>query len=271
LAGLGAAAPRLRLLGLELRPQPAHRPDIEWRQGYWDVVSASWCAPAGDPVPLRSVLPAGEPMAIICSEWLDDLPAVVAERDATGWKELLVGADGQERAGPPVSAADRDWLERWWPARPGTRSESGRTRDAAWSAVIECLRPAGGLAVMVDYGHLRRHRPAAGTLTGYQGGRQVLPRPSPAINLTAHVAVDSVQQAGAAAGARTEFVVTQREAVERLLPGPGRTDESGTLARLQARGERRLLADSLGDHWWLVQSVAPQQPGRSATGSPAAG
>lgn len=269
LADLGVAAPRLRLLGLELRPLPAHRPAIEWRQGYWDVHSAAWCPPVGDPVALRSVLPAGEPMAIVCSEWLDDLPAVVAERDATGWKELLVGPDGQELAGPPVPAADRDWLERWWPARPGTRAESGRTRDTAWSAVIGCLRPAGGLAVMIDYGHHRALRPAAGTLTGYQGGRQVPPRPSPAINLTAHVAVDSVQQAGADQGARTEFLITQREAVERLLPGSRRTAESGTLARLQAVGERRLLTDALGDHWWLVQSVAPGGP--ATTGSPAAG
>jgi hypothetical protein len=108
---------------------------------------------------------------------------------------------------------------------------------------------------MIDYGHLLDDRPAHGTLAGYQHGRPVLPRPSPAINLTAHVAVDSVRAAGEAAGARTELLVRQREAVRRLLPVPGRTDPSGTLARLQLAGERRLLADTLGDHWWLVQSV----------------
>ena len=116
---------------------------------------------------------------------------------------------------------------------------------------------------MIDYGHCLPDRPAGGTLTGFQYGRQVPPKPSPTINLTAHVAVDSVQQAGEEAGARTELLFTQREAVERLLPTPLAPDRSpdGALARLQTAGERRLLADTLGDHWWLVQSVTRESHG----------
>lgn len=278
LAQIRALAPHLRLIGLDLRadvPDDRGRPAVERILGYWDVVATGW-NPAGardaGPSPLTAVLPTGRPMAIICAEWLDDLPAVVAQRSPTGWREVLVRRDGRESLGGPVTAADARWLDDWWPAEVGQRAESGRSRDAAWSAVIECLRPAGGLAVMIDYGHRRVTRPAHGTLTGYRGGRQVKPRPSPTVNLTAHVAVDSVAAAGESAGARTELLTSQRQAVERLLPDQSCPGESGTLARLQYRGERRLLTDTLGDHWWLVQSVAPEGPaGGPATGWSAEG
>lgn len=265
LADIGVQAPQLRLIGLDLRsalPEDRPGPAVQRIFGSWDVVTGAW-QPGGDSkaglVPLSSVLPAGQPMAIICAEWLDDLPAVVAERAATGWCEVLVGPDGRESLGRPVSASDAHWLDRWWPAQVGQRAESGRSRDAAWSAVIEALQPAGGLAVMIDYGHRRDTRPVRGSLTGYRRGRQVLPQPSRAVNLTAHVAVDSVAAAGEASGARTEFLTSQQDAVDRLLPSPPGRTGSDTLSRLQDRGERRLLSDALGDHWWLVQSVAPAE------------
>jgi SAM-dependent MidA family methyltransferase len=274
LAEVAARSPRLRLIGLDVRPAPPMLPrDAIWLTGRWDSRAGAWRPGGGAaPVPLRSVIPAGpEPMLIVCSEWLDDLPAVIAAGSSGDWHEVLVGPDGTESVGGPVPAADTAWLDRWWPGA-GARAESGRTRDDAWSAVIGCLRPTGGLAVMIDYGHHRDTRPRAGSLAGYRLGRQVPPSPSPEINLTAHVAIDSLQAAGEAAGARTDLVLTQRQAVERLLPGTGRTERSDdTLARLQETSERRLLADTLGDHWWLVQSVDPAAPSlRGPTGAPAA-
>lgn len=269
LAEIGALAPRMRLIGLDLRPAPeyaAATSTTAWLRGCWDVDTAGWLrspdlAPGAGPVPLRTLLPAGQPMVVVAAEWLDDLPLVVAERVAGGWCQVRVGPDGTEAPGSPVPAADAAWLDRWWPAVPGSRAESGRTRDRAWTEMIDCLAGAGGLAVMIDYGHRLPDRPTGGTLTGFQRGRQVPPKPSAAINLTAHVAVDSVQQAGEDAGATTELVISQREAVELLLAEPARTDRSpaGALARLQADSERRLLADTLGGHWWLVQSVRPER------------
>lgn len=260
LTEIAALAPATRLIALDLRPAPPTVGSaIAWQRGCWDVETAAWQpANRAGSVPLRRILPVEEPLAIIAAEWLDELPTVVAERTSGGWREVRVRPDGSEAAGDPVQRADADWLDRWWPAEPVRRAESGRTRDQAWTAVIDCLRPAGGLAIMIDYGHRLPTRPEQGTLTGYQHGRQVPPRPSPTINLTAHVAVDSVALAGESAGARTEMLVSQREAVHRLLPGQGRTDRSngsGTLARLQSAGERRLLTENLGDHWWLVQSL----------------
>jgi len=230
-------------------------------QGYWDVDAEAWqpTDPSGSgPVPLSSLLPTGQPLAIVAAEWLDELPLVVAEGGPGDWRQVQVAPDGSEAAGPAVSTADAQWLDRWWPEAPGSRAESGRTRDRAWAEVVGCLRSAGGLAIMIDYGHRLPDRPAGGTLTGFAQGRQVPPRPSATINLTAHVAVDSVLKAGEEAEARTELLTSQREAVELLLAEPPVADRSGgeTLARLQRAGERRLLADTLGDHWWLVQSVS---------------
>lgn len=258
LAEVGALAPAMGLIGLDLRPAPADAvfESTGWLRGHWDVDASGWRPTDGPgPVPLAEILPCEEPLAIVAAEWLDDLPLVVADRTTDGWRRVLVRPDGRESVGEPVSAADAAWLDRWWPAAPGHRVESGRTRDVAWSAVIDCLASAGGLAIMIDYGHRLPDRPMNGTLTGYQYGRQVPPRPSSMINLTANVAVDSVADAGEASGARTELLISQRDAVERLLPSQRRTGGSDTLARLQFESERRFLADTLGDHWWLVQSV----------------
>ncbi|GAB3920920.1 hypothetical protein GCM10011575_17110 [Microlunatus endophyticus] len=261
LAEIGIRARQLRLIGLDLRsPEPATLP-VTWLRGWWDVEREAWtAADSGRTTPLTDVLPTSDPLAIVAAEWLDELPAVVAGRGRDGaqetWREILVQGDGQELLGGPVAEPDAEWLDRWSPE--SARAESGRSRDRAWTTLLDCLRPAGGLAIIIDYGHQLDERPARGTLAGYQHGHPVSPRPSSAINLTAHVAVDSVRAAGEAAGARTELLLRQREAVRRLLPDPP-TEASDTLARLQLASERRLLADNLGDHWWLVQSVDPKR------------
>jgi hypothetical protein len=198
---------------------------------------------------------------------------------------VLVGTAGREQLGDPPAAPDLAWLDRWWPTgtesadRNGVdqvrvdqvrvdrvRAEVGRTRDRAWQGVIAALRTSGGAALMIDYGHLRTARPPQGSLTGFVHGREVAPEPSPAVNLTADVAVDAVAAAGEEAGARTDFLVEQRSAVSRLLPpdptpGPpaarpdGQPAGPGTLALLQERSERHALASAFGNHWWLLQTV----------------
>jgi hypothetical protein len=266
--------PRLQLIGIDIRPPAAELPPglgIDWRIGEWDTDSTSWhwaqparsgesAWPADRPIPASGepdrLDPPDQPTMIVCAEWLDDLPCPVATLTADGWREVLVSPDGDESIGGPLDDRDCEWLSRWWPAaKPGAIAESGRTRDEAWSAVIAALRPVGGLAVMVDYGHRRSERPEGGTLTGYAEGRQVPARPSVEINLTAHVAVDAVATAGETAGAVTELLISQRDAVAQLAPEPMPGSANDTLAKLQDHGERRLLSETMGDHWWLVQRV----------------
>ncbi|MBM0275626.1 SAM-dependent methyltransferase [Micromonospora tarensis] len=264
---------RVRFTAVELAPRPEHLPEpIEW----------------------VSEIPAGITGLLTATEWLDNVPLDVAVHTRDGWRYLLVDPEsGAETVGELVSAADSDWLTQWWPrasdsAAAGSdpdlaltwtdgtsetphsdhRAEIGRPRDEAWADAVRQI--SRGLAVAVDYGHLRRDRPVDGTLTGYRSGRQVAPVPDGTTDVTAHVAMDSVASAGAAAARCAYSLVSQREAL-RALGADGRrpplglagTDPAGYLRALAAASAVAELTDpaGLGGHWWLRQPVGiPLEP-----------
>ncbi|HKT03622.1 MAG TPA: SAM-dependent methyltransferase, partial [Rugosimonospora sp.] len=180
-----ALAERLCLTAVELAPRPAELPPrIAWQ--------------AELPAPVTGLL--------IATEWLDNVPLDVAVLDGSGTARYLL-TDGTP--GPPVDASGTGWLARWWPLTAGARAEIGAPRDAAWAAAVSTVER--GLAVAVDYGHLREDRPLLGTLTGYRGGRQVPPVPDGSCDLTAHVAFDAV-----AAATPGGTLLRQREALRAL-------------------------------------------------------
>jgi SAM-dependent MidA family methyltransferase len=199
---------------------------------------------------------------LLATEWLDNIPVDVAERDPTGTVRyvLVDPATGAEALGDPVSGPDADWLARWWPLTvPGTRAEIGLPRDQAWAAAVGGIDR--GAALAVDYGHRAADRPPLGTLTGFRYGREVPPVPDGSCDLTAHVALDAVAAAPGRAGA-----VTLRQA--RALRALGVTgarpplalahaDPAGYLRRLAAAGAAGELTEltGLGGHWWLLQPV----------------
>ncbi|MBA2944998.1 SAM-dependent methyltransferase [Streptomyces himalayensis] len=232
---------------------------------------------------------------LFANEWLDNVPLDVAETDAAGVPRLvLVRADGTETLGAPVDGRDAEWLARWWPlaagrgsgtegrsdaggqsglggpsdagpgaytapvpphAEPGLRAEIGHPRDDAWAAAVATL--ARGLAVAVDYAHLKDARPPFGTLTGFRQGRETTPVPDGSCDITAHVALDAC----ALPGAR---IVTQRAALRALGVTGARPPLS--LASSDPAAYVRALADAgaaaeltapggLGDFGWLLQPV----------------
>ncbi|MQS34937.1 SAM-dependent methyltransferase [Streptomyces katsurahamanus] len=212
--------------------------------------------------------PAGVSGLLFANEWLDNVPADVAEADGAGTvRRVLVRPDGTELLGTPVTGADAEWLARWWPlTEPGARAEIGRTRDEAWAAAVGTLR--AGLAVAVDYGHLAGARPPFGTLTGFRAGREVGPVPDGGSDLTSHVALDACAAAGTAAlagsGAGPAELTTQREALAALGLSAARpalslasADPAGYVRALAAAGEAaELMArGGLGDFLWLRQRV----------------
>ncbi|MEU7585942.1 SAM-dependent methyltransferase [Micromonospora sp. NPDC049230] len=149
------------------------------------------------------------------------------------------------------------------------RAEIGRTRDEAWADAIDKIER--GLAVAVDYGHLRESRPVDGTLTGYRAGRQVPPVPDGSSDVTAHVAMDSVASAGAAVARCAYSLISQAEALRALGADGGRpplsmagTDPAGYVRALAAASSVAELTDpaGLGGHLWLRQPVGiPHEPG----------
>jgi len=258
----GALAERLRLVAVELAERPdGLDPAIEWRDS----------------------LPAGVTGLLVANEWLDNVPCDVVEATADGWRTVEVAGDGTERLGPSPDDSQEAWLSAWWPQPKSVgdwddsglpaRAELGTARDAAWRQAVSALDR--GVAVAIDYAHVRASRPLFGSLTGYAQGRQTSPIPDGSCDITAHVALDSC-----AAAAPADWTVhsTQRAVIHRLGITGGRPDLG--LASSDPRGYLRALSqasaaaeltdpDGLGGFGWLVQGVAvpvPRSLGDMATG-----
>ncbi|MFI6261254.1 SAM-dependent methyltransferase [Micromonospora sp. NPDC051006] len=238
-------AGRLRLTAVELAPRPDDLPaGIDW-------------------VP---EIPSGITGLLLATEWLDNVPLDLAVHASDGWRYLLVDpGTGAEAIGDAVSPEDGEWLAAWWPV-PDTaveaRAEIGRSRDEAWAGAVGQLDR--GLALAVDYGHLRGDRPIDGSLTGYRGGRQVPPVPDGSCDVTAHVAMDSAASCGERVARCAYTLGSQREGLRALGADGGRpplalagTDPAGYLRALAAASTVAELTDpaGLGGHWWLRQPV----------------
>lgn len=183
---------------------------------------------------------------VIANEWLDNVPCEVVELDGDGVPRYLLA---DLSLGDVVSGNDLAWLHEWWPlAEPGDRAEIGLTRDEAWADVLRRLDD--GVAVAIDYGHVRAARPPYGTLTGFRNGRECDPVPDGSCDITAHVALDSLGGT----------VTTQREALQALGVSAGRpsqelarTDPLRYVAELSSAGEAAELLDpsGLGAFGWV--------------------
>ncbi len=176
---------------------------------------------------------------VIAWELLDVVAMDILEIDETGRPRtvLVDPLTGREQlAGPPASI-DLEWIESWGPAdqlEEGDRIEVGLTRDRFWEDLLR-RAPNAVAALCVDYAHTRATRPEQGSLSGFRAGREVPPRPDGTMDITAHVAIDSV----AAVGGRTVECTTQAQALKQLgVSDPELLDEGG-----------------LGGFAWLLQEL----------------
>ena len=140
-------------------------------------------------------------------------------------------------------------------ATPGDRIEVGLARDEAWADLV--ARVDSGTLVAVDYGHTRAERPSRGTLTAYRHGVQCQPVPDGTMDLTAHVAIDTLD---------ADEVQRQRDLLRELgLRGQtpphalAASDPLGYLRALERAGaEAELIRPGgFGDFWWAVKRVRP--------------
>jgi SAM-dependent MidA family methyltransferase len=233
----GDLATRARLTGVEVAARPPGLDAaIRWRPDVPDNVVG----------------------LLVATEWLDNVPLDVVDRDEAGRlrKVLVDPATGGESLGGPADAADLFWLRRWWPEPE--RAEIGWPRDAAWADAVHQVRR--GCALAVDYGHHRATRPAYGTLTGFRAGRQVRPVPDGSCDVTAHVAMDAV-----AVAAGTPYRMIRQRAALKALGVDGarppldlaRSDPAGYVRALAAAGAAAELTEpaGLGGHWWLLHTI----------------
>jgi SAM-dependent MidA family methyltransferase len=193
---------------------------------------------------------------VIGHEWLDVVPCTIAEVDAeaTARVVLVDPVSGAESLGGPLDGADLAWAQTHWPTSgPGARIEVGRSRDEAWADLVS--RVDSGVLVAMDYGHDASERPSGGTLTAYRLGVQTAPVPDGTMDLTAHVAIDTLD-ADRIARQRTlllDLGVRGQTPPQALAA----TDPLGYLRALErAAAEAELIRPGgFGDFWWAVTSV----------------
>ncbi len=255
-------AARLRLVGVELAPRPADLPaGLDW-------------APS-----VERACPDGVRGLLFANEWLDNVPVDVVERDEECVRLVEVApATGAERLGDRVEAASpaaAAWLADWWPlaaAPVGARAEVGLARDEAWANAVGAMR--AGLAIAVDYGHLRANRPPVGTLRAFRAGRAVAPVPDGSCDITSDVAFDSCRAASQRVSRAPAMLLTQRAALRALgvvSQRPpyelARSDPGRYLRELAQAGEAAELTQpgGLGDFGWLAQPVGVAPPASLAT------
>lgn len=241
-----AAEPGLRLTGVDVVARPAQLDSaVEWVE-----------SPGGATLPPTARLGGLRDALVVAHEWLDVVPCPVAQVDHAGvLRHVLVDrATGEESLGDPLDGEALRWATTHWPAAtPGERVEVGLTRDRAWADLL--ARVDRGVVVAVDYGHRGGDRPAAGTLTAYRRGKQVDPVPDGSCDLTAHVAMDTLDH---------DDLLDQRTAL-RGLGVDGRTPAI-TLASSDPRAYLRALASAsaaaalvarggFGDFLWAVKRV----------------
>ena len=154
----------------------------------------------------------------------------------------------------------------------GLRAEIGRPRDEAWAAAVGSLER--GLAVAVDYAHVRDARPPFGTLTGFREGREVRPVPDGCCDLTAHVAHWTPARCGRAPAllgpARRRCTAS---GLERPAPRPplrSPPSRPGGYVRAPSAAGRGRRADRRGRSryfGWLLQPVGIALPDLRTSGS----
>jgi SAM-dependent MidA family methyltransferase len=237
--------PQMLCLGVDVVARPDLSEPIGWLQ-----------SPGGERLP--DELDGLTDALVFANEWLDVVPCPIAELDENGeLREVLVNAStGDEKPGDALSGSSRQWCKTFWPVEdlePGDRVEVGETRDLAWEDLLSRL--GSGLAIAVDYGHTIDSRPRQGTLTGFREGRQVLPVPDGSCDVTAHVAMDSINH---------DELMDQRAALRQLgvsgqIPSVelARTDPMAYLRGLSSASAAAALTarGGLGDFLWAFKRV----------------
>lgn len=207
--------------GVDIVGRPPHLPErIGWAAGLENLpVSA-----------LNGAL-------VIAWELLDVVPLTICEPGGTGAPvtQLVDPGTGRERPGRPPTSIMENWIRDWWPVTAETtRIEVGLERDLFWRGLIRHAQRHGARAALcVDYAHTTADRPPDGSLTGFRRGRAVPPVPDGTMDLTAHVAIDSL---AAASGFPYEL-----------------TTQAQALADLGVTGRELLDPGGLGGFAWLLQ------------------
>lgn len=163
-----------------------------------------------------STLPTDAPLLIVANEFLDALPIQQLVRSAEGWRERMVGLNGDELV-YVVGDTPVDHLvpPSWRKAPQGTLIETSRASVAVVAEIALRLKEQGGAALIIDYGG--RELSAGATLQALKAHKKVDPLKFPGeADLTAHVDFELLQPVAVRYGAEVMGLATQGDWLRQL-------------------------------------------------------
>lgn len=174
------------------------------------------------------------PLFLVANEFFDALPVRQFQRDGTGWRERMVGLEGDTltiglSAAAPIALLDHRLSD----TKDGDLVEVCPALPAIMGQIGERVGTHGGAALIIDYGDWRSQ---GDTLQALRGHQPVDPLDAPGTaDLTTHVDFEVITKS--AAPARFTRITPQGVFLERL----GITQRAQTLAQ-------SLSGDALESH-----------------------
>lgn len=134
-----------------------------------------------------TTLPKDRPLLVVANEYFDALPVRQLVKTAEGWRERMVGLDGDRLV--PVAGSqpmDAALAQERRDAPDGTIIETAPAQVAQMHELASRLAGQGGAALVLDYGYARPH--TGSTLQAVRAHEKVDPFAHPGeADLTAHV------------------------------------------------------------------------------------
>jgi NADH dehydrogenase [ubiquinone] 1 alpha subcomplex assembly factor 7 len=209
-------------------------------------------------------LPDDAPLLIVANEFLDALPVRQMVRTAAGWRERMVGIDGERLvpiAGPrPMDAAVPPLLA---DAGEGAIIETCPAAAAVVDDLARRIAARGGAALIIDYG--RTAMAHGSSLQALRAHRKVDPFAYPGqADLTAHVDFSVLPAVAQAAGARWMGTVEQGAFLIALGLG-ARVDAlcraaPGEAPAIRAAAQRLAAPQAMGTLFKVMGLAAPDWP-----------
>lgn len=211
-----------------------------------------------------STVPQDGPILLVANEFLDALPVRQMVKTADGWRERMVGLEG-DRFVPVVGNRPMDAAvpEQFREAEDGAIIE---TCPGAASTVFEVagrLARQGGAALFIDYGHDRAR--LGSTLQAVRAHRKVDPFAEPGVaDLTAHVDFSALAPVALSRGATWLGTVSQG-AWLRALGIDVRADmlaraQPGKAQAVNTAKDRLIAGDQMGSLFKVMGLAAPGWP-----------
>ena len=211
-----------------------------------------------------STVPLEGPVLLVANEFLDALPVRQLLRTGEGWRERMVGLDGEDfvfvAGRQPMDSAVPEKLRN---AGEGTVVETCPAGAAILYEASGRLAEQGGAALFIDYGHDRFV--TGSTLQAVRRHRKLGVFDAPgAADLTAHVDFATLAQIGQARGARWLGTVTQGDWLRALgieMRAENLAERAPQYREELMRAKDRLIADDqMGELFKVMGFAAPNWP-----------